>query len=199
MKFVCLGFMNEDKWNAMSHGEQEALMEECLAYDDVLCAGDHWTGSGEALQSSRNAKTLRLKGGKVLVTDGPYAETKEQLGGFGVFQAEDIDEAVELMSQHPGVRDSAFEIRPIEDEMTQRCGAAEVPDAAAEGSKFVCLGYGNENNWNALSPSERDAMLDQCIAYGDELRRQGGGWVGGQRCRVLGRRRPCARRGARCW
>src|SRR5262249_42944974 len=109
MKFACLGYADEKLWNAMTNEEREALIEECFAYDDVLRRGGHWTGVGEALQVSRAAKTVRSKGGKLIVTDGPYAETKEQVGGFGVIDARDMEHAVELMSKHPGLRLGPFE------------------------------------------------------------------------------------------
>ena len=79
MKYICLGYMEEKKWETLSESERNALMDECFAYDDVLRKNGHFVG-GEALQSARNATTLRWKNGKVSITDGPYAETKEQLG-----------------------------------------------------------------------------------------------------------------------
>jgi hypothetical protein len=91
------------------------MMQECFAYDDVLRKDGHFVG-GEGLQSTRSAKTLRWKGGKVLVTDGPFAETREQLGGLLVLEAKDMNQAIELMSKHPGVRlGGPFEIRPVEE------------------------------------------------------------------------------------
>ena len=116
MRFICLGYVDEKMWDTLSKSEGAALMEECFAYDDVLRAGGHFIG-GEALQSSPTAKTLRYQGGKVVVTDGPYAETKEQLGGLLILEAKDLNEAVELMSKHPGVRFSPFEIRPADEQM----------------------------------------------------------------------------------
>jgi hypothetical protein len=86
-------------------------MEECFAYDDVLRAGGHFIG-GEALQLPDQAATVRMREGKVVVTDGPYAETKEQLGGILLLEARDLEHAVALMSKHPGVKFGAFEIRP---------------------------------------------------------------------------------------
>jgi hypothetical protein len=91
------------------------MMQECFAYDDVLRRNGHFV-AGEALQSVRSARTLQWKGGKVMVTDGPFAETREQLGGLLVLEAKDMDHAVELMSKHPGVRlGGPFEIRPTEE------------------------------------------------------------------------------------
>ena len=79
MKFLCLGYMDEKKWEAMSKDEQDAMMQECFAYDDVLRKNGHFVG-GEAPASARSARTLHWKRGKILVTDGPFAETREQLG-----------------------------------------------------------------------------------------------------------------------
>jgi len=99
----------------MSQSEQQAMMDECFAYDDELRKNGHFAG-GDALQSARTAKTIRLKDGKVIVTDGPYAETKEQLGGILILEARDKDHAVDLMAKHPGVRfGSQFEIRPADE------------------------------------------------------------------------------------
>jgi hypothetical protein len=114
MKYVCLGYAEEKKWKTMSEGERNALVDECFAYDDVLRKNGHFVG-GEALESARNATTLRWQGGKVSITDGPYAETKEQLGGILVLEARDVDHAIQLMSKHPGVKAGPFEIRPAAD------------------------------------------------------------------------------------
>jgi len=114
MKYVCLGYVEEKKWETMSESERNALIDECFAYDDVLRKNGHFVG-GEALQSARNATTLRWKNGKVSITDGPYAETKEQLGGILLLEARDLNHAVQLMSKHPGVKAGPFEIRPAED------------------------------------------------------------------------------------
>ena len=114
MKFICLGYADEKMWTTMSENERNAFMDECLAYDDVLRQQGHFVG-GDALQSARNARTLRWQNGKVLATDGPYAETKEQLGGILVLEARDLDHAIQLMSKHPGVKAGPFEIRPTED------------------------------------------------------------------------------------
>jgi hypothetical protein len=114
MKFVCLGYMEANKFESMSDSERSAFVDGCFAYDDVLRKNGHFVG-GEALQGARSAVTLRYENGKVSATDGPYAETKEQLGGILVLEARDLDHAVELMSKHPGVRGGPFEIRPAAD------------------------------------------------------------------------------------
>jgi hypothetical protein len=114
MKYICLGYIEENKWETMSESERNAMMDECFAYDDVLRKNGHFAG-GEALQGPRNAVTLRWKNGKASITDGPYAETKEQLGGILILEARDLNHAIQLMSQHPGVKAGPFEIRPAAD------------------------------------------------------------------------------------
>ncbi len=114
MKYICLGYSDEKTWETMSASERNAMMDACFAYDDVLRTNGHVVG-GEALQSARHATTLRWKHGKVLITDGPSAETKEQLGGILVLEARDLNHTIQLMSKHPGLQAGPFEIRPAED------------------------------------------------------------------------------------
>ena len=114
MKYICLGYIEENKWETLSEAERNTMMDECFTYDDQLRKNGHFAG-GEALQGPRNAITLRWQSGKVSVTDGPYAETKEQLGGILVLEATDLNHAIQLMSKHPGVKAGPFEIRPVAD------------------------------------------------------------------------------------
>jgi hypothetical protein len=114
MKYICLGYIEPNKFESMSENERSALLDACFTYDDVLRKNGHFAG-GEALQGAETAKTLRWRNGKVSVTDGPYAETKEQLGGILILEARDVNHALELMSQHPGVKVGPFEIRPAAD------------------------------------------------------------------------------------
>lgn len=114
MKFYCLGYYDEKKWESMSETERNAFIDECFAYDDELRKNGHFAG-GDGLQSAQNAKTLQWKNGKVSITNGPYARTKEQLGGILVLEARDLDHAVQLISKHPGVKGGPFEIRQVED------------------------------------------------------------------------------------
>jgi hypothetical protein len=119
MKYICLGYIEDGKWDSMTEREQKTMMEECFAYDDELRKGGHFLG-GEALQSARRAATLRWQDGKVVVTDGPYAETKEQIGGILLLEAKDLNHAIQLMSKHPGVRlGGPFEIRPSEEAINE--------------------------------------------------------------------------------
>ena len=115
MKYICLGYYDKAKFDAMTERERNGLFDRCFEYDDHLRANGHW-GGGEALQGPETALTLSGKNGKVVTTDGPYAETKEQLGGILVLEARDMNHAVQLMTQHPAVRyGSIFEIRPVAD------------------------------------------------------------------------------------
>jgi hypothetical protein len=123
MKYICLGYMDPKKWASMSESEVSAFVDECVAYDDVLRKDGHFLG-GEALQPPQNAATLRFEGGNVTMTDGPYTETKEQLGGILILEARDLNHAIQLMSRHPGVRGGPFEIRPAAD-LTEMVAASE--------------------------------------------------------------------------
>jgi hypothetical protein len=115
MKYICLGYIEPNKFETMSESERNAMVDECFAYDDELRKKGHFAG-GEALQGPQTATTLRWKNGKVSITDGPYAETKEQIGGILVLEARDLNHAIQLMSKHPGVKaGSLFEIRPAAD------------------------------------------------------------------------------------
>jgi hypothetical protein len=115
MKYICLGYYEPAKHASMTEDERNAMFDECFDYDDYLRANGHFVG-GEALQPQETALTLHWKDGKVATTDGPYAETKEQLGGILVLEARDMNHAIQLMSQHPSLKyGSLFEIHPTFD------------------------------------------------------------------------------------
>jgi hypothetical protein len=114
MKYVCLGYIEPGSFENLSENERNAMMDECFTYDGILRENGHFA-SGEALQGPNTAVTLRWKRDKVSVTDGPYAETKEQIGGILILEARDLEHAIELMSKHPGVKAGPFEIRPAAD------------------------------------------------------------------------------------
>jgi hypothetical protein len=110
MKFICFGFLDETKWDAMTEKERKDFIDGCFAYDDELRRGGYFL-DGEALQTARNAATVRFQNGQAVVTDGPFAETKEQIGGLLFLEARDLNHAVQLISRHPGIRVGGFEIR----------------------------------------------------------------------------------------
>ena len=113
MKYIVLGYSPEN-FETMSESERNAMFDDCFTYDDELRKNGHWAG-GEALQPANTAMTVSWKNGKVAMTDGPYVETKEQLGGILVLEARDLNHAIQLISQHPGVKCGPFEIRPVAD------------------------------------------------------------------------------------
>ena len=131
VKYICFGYQNEKKWEQMSESEKNALFDACFAYDDEMRAKGHWL-SGEAIEDASAAVSVRMKDGKVSVTDGPFIETKEQLGGVGIIEAKDLNEAIALWSKHPAMVFDAtgFEIRPIVD-MTARRDASKQRRKAA--------------------------------------------------------------------
>ena len=120
MKYVVLGFIDEAAFVQIPQADAERMMEECFAYDDVLRRGGHFLG-GEALDSAQNAVTLRMKNGEVQVTDGPFVETRETLGGILLLEARDLNHAISLMSKHPAARiwPTTFEIRPANEAMNR--------------------------------------------------------------------------------
>ena len=115
MKYICFGYYDKSKFDGMTENERNAMFDTCFTYDDHLRTHGHW-GGGEALQGAETALTLSSKNGKMVTTDGPYAETKEQLGGILVLEARDMNHAVQLIGQHPALRyGNIFEIRPAAD------------------------------------------------------------------------------------
>ncbi|HLK67970.1 MAG TPA: YciI family protein [Bryobacteraceae bacterium] len=114
MKYLCLVIVDEKKLYAMSERESQALEDESLAYDAVLREGGHLIAA-QALQSVTTAATLRKRGGNLMVTDGPFAETREQVGGFILIEAKDRDEALQLASRIPAIRLGGVEVRPVKE------------------------------------------------------------------------------------
>jgi hypothetical protein len=114
MKYICLGYIAPNKFESLSEAERNAMVDECFSYDDELRKNGHFAG-GEGLQPPQTAATLRWENGKVAITDGPYAETKEQIGGILILEARDLNHAIQIMSKHPGVKAGPFEIRPAAD------------------------------------------------------------------------------------
>jgi hypothetical protein len=124
VKYLCFGYYDKSKFDRMSDSERNAMFDTCFDYDEQLRANGHWAG-GEALQPAETALTVSLKNGKVVTTDGPFAETKEQLGGILVLEARDMNHAVQLMGQHPALKyGNSFEIRPAAD-ITELVQASE--------------------------------------------------------------------------
>jgi hypothetical protein len=118
MKFLCLAYEEERVLNALSRSEWDLLRGETLAYVDGLRDSGHLILTN-ALQSSRKAATVRQRDGKLSVVDGPFAESKEQLGGFFLIEAKDLDEAIQLAAGWPSARLGSIEVRPIEETLRE--------------------------------------------------------------------------------
>ena len=116
MKYICLGYIEPGKFEGMTEDEQHAMLDECFEYNDHLRANGHVVAE-VPLQPPETAMTLYWKNGKVATTDGPYAETKEQLGGIHILEARDLNHVIQLISQHPGMKYGLgpIEIRPVAD------------------------------------------------------------------------------------
>ncbi|MEO8658913.1 MAG: YciI family protein [Bryobacteraceae bacterium] len=114
MKYLCMVFLDEGKLTAMSKEELQELDDVSLAFDESLRQGNHLLAA-QALQGVATAVTIRRSGGKTVVTDGPFAETKEQIGGFILIEAGDMNEAIQLASSIPVGQLGPIEVRPIKE------------------------------------------------------------------------------------
>jgi hypothetical protein len=112
MKYLLLIYENEKAWEGMSEADQGAIFQEYMDYTNGIKKKGNYI-AGEALQPVATATTVRVKNGKTLTTDGPFAETREQLGGFYMVEAKDLDEAIKLAAGIPAVRMGSIEVRPI--------------------------------------------------------------------------------------
>ena len=114
MKYLCLIYENEKNWETMPKEEADAVMGEYFTFTDGLRSSGRYV-AGEALQPTPTATTVRVRGGKISTTDGPFAETKEQLGGFYMINARDLNEAIQVASKIPSARIGSIEVRPVMD------------------------------------------------------------------------------------
>jgi len=112
MQYLLLIYENESAGAARSPEEQKTMMKEYFAFNEVAKAGGNYIG-GEPLEPVATATTVRVRDGEVLHTDGPFAETKEQLGGYYLVEASDLDRALELARQIPAARVGCVEVRPV--------------------------------------------------------------------------------------
>ena len=112
MKYLCLIYDEEAKMATMSKSDADAFMGEYFAFTEGIKKSGHYLG-GNALQPVQTATTVRVRNGKVSTTDGPFAETQEQLGGYYLIEAEDADEAIAIASRIPGATYGSIEVRPV--------------------------------------------------------------------------------------
>ncbi len=116
MKYLCLVYLDEKRLNELPD-------EDCVAFDTSIRKSGHCIAS-EALQSVETATTVRVRNGRTAVTDGPFAETKEQLGGYYLLDCKDLDEALGWAAKIPGAQQGAVEVRPVMDYEAMRAGDA---------------------------------------------------------------------------
>ena len=114
MKYLCLIYDDEKKLATMSKDEGDAFMGEYFAFTEGIKQSGHYLG-GNALKPVATATTIRNRGGKLSTTDGPFAETKEQLGGYYLIEARDLNDALQVAAKIPSVRTGTIEVRPIQE------------------------------------------------------------------------------------
>jgi len=114
MKYLCLIYDEEKKLAEMPKGESDAFMGEYFSFTNGIRESGHYV-AGEALQPVETATTLRMRSGRLSTTDGPFAETKEQLGGFYLIEARDLNDAIQVAARIPSVRTGSIEVRPVVD------------------------------------------------------------------------------------
>jgi hypothetical protein len=112
MKYLCLIYNDEREMGTMPRPDGEKMMAEYSQFTDDIKKSGHYKG-GDALQPSSTATTVRVRQGKVSTTDGPFAETKEQLGGFYMIDARDLNDAIQVASRIPGAKSGSVEVRPV--------------------------------------------------------------------------------------
>ena len=114
MKYLCLIYEDEKVWETMSKDQVGATLVEYNTFTEEIAKSGHLV-SGEALQPTPTATTIRVRNGKTSTTDGPFAETREQLGGFYLIEAKDLNDAIQVAARIPSARTGSVEIRPILD------------------------------------------------------------------------------------
>jgi hypothetical protein len=112
MKYLCLVIVDETKFGSLSGSELQVLDDAAIEYGEMLKSGGHLLGAN-ALQTTHSATTVRVHNGKAVVTDGPYTETYEQVGGYLLLDARDLNEAIQLASMMPCAYLGGLEIRPV--------------------------------------------------------------------------------------
>jgi hypothetical protein len=112
MKYLCLIYTDQTHWTTLPKSDQEKMSAEYMAYTQGIQKSGHYLG-GNALQPTQTATTVRVRNGKLSTTDGPFAETKEQLGGYYLVEAKDLNEAIQVASKIPGAKVGSVEVRPI--------------------------------------------------------------------------------------
>jgi hypothetical protein len=114
MKYLCLIYADESLWPKMPKPEADKMLAEYYEFGEGIKKSGHYVG-GNRLQPVQAATTVRVRNGKMSTTDGPFAETKEQLGGYYLIEAKDLNDAIQVASRIPGSRMGSVEVRPVMD------------------------------------------------------------------------------------
>lgn len=114
MRYLCMIYDEEKKLGSMAKSDSDAFMGEYFAFTEGIKKSGHFIG-GEALQPVQTATTVRVRNGKMSATDGPFAETKEQLGGYYLITAKDLNDAIQVAAKIPSARLGSVEVRPIQE------------------------------------------------------------------------------------
>ena len=130
MKYLCLIYDEEKSMATMSKSDSDAFMGEYFQFTEGIKKSGHYIG-GEALQPVSTATTVRVRNGKISTTDGPFAETKEQLGGFYFIEARDLNDAIQVASRIPSARLGSIEVRPVVDFSKERAEREAAQSAKA--------------------------------------------------------------------
>jgi hypothetical protein len=130
MKYLCLIYENEKSWENASPAEGEAIMNEYFTFTADIQKNGKYV-AGEALQPIQTATTVRVRNGKVSTTDGPFAETKEQLGGFYLIEAKDLNDAIQVAAKIPAARSGSIEVRPVVDFSAETAKREQAAGASA--------------------------------------------------------------------
>ena len=112
MQYICLIYEQESEWAKMTDAEKGVMYTDYYKFSDEIKKSGHWV-AGDPLEPTHTATTVRVRSGKAQTTDGPFAETKEQLGGYYIIDAKDLDEAVAIAARIPGARIGSIEVRPL--------------------------------------------------------------------------------------
>ncbi|HEY5560131.1 MAG TPA: YciI family protein [Steroidobacteraceae bacterium] len=112
LQYLCLIYSDESQWPKLPKPEYDRVLGEYLGYMDDIRKSGHYVGCNR-LQPTGSATTVRVRNGRVAATDGPFAETKEQLGGYFLLEARDLNEAIQLAARIPGARYGSIEVRPV--------------------------------------------------------------------------------------
>ena len=130
MKYLCLIYENEKNWETMPQSDAEAIMKEYFAFTEDIRKNGKYV-AGEALQPTPTATTVRVRTGKISTTDGPFVETKEQLGGFYLIDAKDLNDAIQVAARIPSARLGSIEVRPVVDFSAEAAQREEAAGARA--------------------------------------------------------------------